>query len=74
MIIAVAPHAAQYVIVETLDALTTESQRLESLYQKKEAALSALKKSLLHHSFIGNLHQKLVLLDICQRHEVGLNR
>ncbi len=33
----------------------TETQRLESLYQQKQAALAALKKSLLHQAFSGAL-------------------
>ena len=32
-----------------------EIQRLESLYQRKLAALEALKKSLLHQAFSGEL-------------------
>ena len=42
-------------IVAKLDALATETQRLESIYQQKLAALAALKKSLLHQAFSGNL-------------------
>ena len=42
-------------IAQKLDALETETQRLESLYQRKLAALEALKKSLLHQAFTGNL-------------------
>jgi len=38
-----------------LDALETETQRLESIYQQKLAALDALKKSLLHQAFSGQL-------------------
>jgi type I restriction enzyme S subunit len=38
-----------------LDALTEETQRLESIYQQKLAALEALKKSLLHQAFSGQL-------------------
>jgi type I restriction enzyme S subunit len=38
-----------------LDALAEETQRLESLYQQKLAALDALKKSLLHQAFSGQL-------------------
>ena len=37
------------------DALATETQRLESIYHKKQAALTALKKSLLHQAFTGQL-------------------
>ena len=53
--IVVAPLPAQRVIIETLDALATETQRLASLYQQKLAALAALKKSLLHQAFSGEL-------------------
>ena len=42
-------------IVETLDALLVETQRLESLYQQKLTALDNLKKSLLHQAFSGQL-------------------
>ena len=49
------PIASQQVIVETLNALTTETQRLESVYQQKLDALEALKKSLLHQAFSGEL-------------------
>jgi type I restriction enzyme S subunit len=38
-----------------LDALHEETQRLESLYQRKLAALDELKKSLLHQAFSGQL-------------------
>ncbi|MEO7298367.1 MAG: restriction endonuclease subunit S [Verrucomicrobiota bacterium] len=46
---------AQAKIVAKLDALANETQRLESLYQQKLAALAALKKSLLHQAFTGEL-------------------
>jgi len=42
-------------IVATIDSLSEEAQRLESLYQQKLAALNALKKSLLHQAFSGEL-------------------
>lgn len=42
-------------IVEQLDALEEETQRLASLYERKLAALEALKKSLLHQAFTGEL-------------------
>jgi len=42
-------------IVAKLDALREETQRLESLYQRKLAALDELKKSLLHQAFSGAL-------------------
>ncbi len=42
-------------IVATLDSLREETQRLESLYQHKLAALDELKQSLLHQAFNGDL-------------------
>ncbi len=42
-------------IVSALAALATETQRLEGLYQQKQAALADLKKSLLHQAFSGQL-------------------
>jgi type I restriction enzyme S subunit len=53
--IAVPPLSRQKEIVAQLDALAAETQRLESLYQQKLAALYALKKSLLHQAFTGQL-------------------
>jgi type I restriction enzyme, S subunit len=41
--------------VEKLDTLLVETRRLETLYQRKLAALSTLKKSLLHEAFSGEL-------------------
>ena len=37
------------------DAMLDETQRLESVYQRKLAALNELKKSLLHQAFTGQL-------------------
>ena len=42
-------------IVEELDDLRGETQRLARLYERKLAALAALKKSLLHQAFSGGL-------------------
>jgi len=42
-------------IVRGLDCLLAETQRLESIYQQKLAALDELKKSLLHQAFSGQL-------------------
>lgn len=42
-------------IVEVLDVLDPEIQRLESIYKKKLTALDDLKKSLLHQAFSGAL-------------------
>ncbi len=49
------PVSRQQEIVDTLDALSEETKRLESIYQQKLAALDALKKSLLHEAFAGGL-------------------
>lgn len=45
----------QKIIVKKLDDLRDETQRLESIYQQKLTALDALKKSLLHRAFNGDL-------------------
>jgi type I restriction enzyme S subunit len=47
--------AEQRTIVSTLEELSEETQRLESIYQRKLAALDELKKSLLHQAFSGEL-------------------
>ena len=49
------PMNEQERIVETLNLLLAETQRLESIYQQKLNALEALKKSLLNQAFTGNL-------------------
>ena len=45
----------QKLIVERIESMQEETQRLESLYQRKRAALDALKQSLLHQAFSGAL-------------------
>lgn len=42
-------------ITETVGSLREGTQRLESIYQRKLERLEALKKSLLHHAFTGQL-------------------
>ena len=49
------PLSVQRAIVDKLDSLREETQRLESIYQQKLATLEALKKSLLNQAFTGNL-------------------
>jgi type I restriction enzyme S subunit len=49
------PVAEQKLIVTKLNALSDETQHLESLYQQKLTAFDDLKKSLLHQAFSGNL-------------------
>ena len=45
----------QRALIKKLDVLREESQRLEGIYKRKLAALDALKKSLLHQAFTGQL-------------------
>jgi type I restriction enzyme S subunit len=42
-------------IAHQLDELLAETQRLETIYRQKLAALDRLKKSLLHVAFTGQL-------------------
>jgi type I restriction enzyme, S subunit len=49
------PNAEQHRIVTQVETLREETQRLESIYQQKLAALDELKKSLLHQAFSGKL-------------------
>jgi type I restriction enzyme M protein len=49
------PNTIEYKIGETLDVLFEETGRLGSLYERKLASLEALKKSLLHQAFSGEL-------------------
>ena len=46
---------AQAKIVEDIESVSDETQRLESIYQQKFSALEELKKSLLHQAFTGAL-------------------
>jgi len=49
------PMSEQLSAVAELDALATETQRLESIYRQKLNLLDDLKKSLLHQAFSGGL-------------------
>jgi type I restriction enzyme S subunit len=49
------PLLEQKCIVDRLDCLREETQYLASLYQRKLAALDALKKSLPHQALSGQL-------------------
>lgn len=53
--IPVPPLKQQQAIAHDFDALAAKTQRLASLYERKLAALEALKRSLLHQGFTGNL-------------------
>lgn len=55
------PLKTQQTIVQKLDALRLETQKLEMIYQKKLDDLEELKKSILQKAFAGELHSsKLV--------------
>ena len=47
--------ATQNFVVDHLGNIENETQRLESIYEQKLAALDSLKKSLLHQAFTGQL-------------------
>lgn len=53
--ISVPPLDQQRAIAAQLDALSAETQRLAAIYTRKLAALAALKQSLLHQAFAGEL-------------------
>ena len=53
--IPIPPNDQQRALVVSLDGLAEETQRLARLYERKHAALEALKKSLLHQAFTGEL-------------------
>ncbi|MEL7664469.1 MAG: restriction endonuclease subunit S [Methanosarcina mazei] len=55
IIIPYPPLAEQQSIVAKLDALSSETKRLEEIYQQKLAALDELKKSVLQKAFNGEL-------------------
>lgn len=51
----VPPMTEQRSIIQKVDQLRNATQRLASIYERKLAALEALKKSLLHQAFTGKL-------------------
>ena len=55
LIVSLPPSRTQHAVVAQLEELSAETQRLTSLYQQKLTALAALKKSLLHQAFSGQL-------------------
>ena len=55
LVIPVPPIAEQKRTAAKLESLVAETQRLARLYERKHAALEALKKSLLHQAFTGEL-------------------
>ncbi len=55
LLVPLPPYKIQAKLAAALDSLREETQRLARLYERKLAALEALKKSLLHQAFSGNL-------------------
>jgi type I restriction enzyme S subunit len=53
-------HNEQQTIVSQLDALRAETQKLETVYQKKIADLDELKKSILQKAFAGELNTEKI--------------
>ena len=53
--VSIPPFKKQEKIANRLDELSNETQRLETIYQRKLDALDELKKSLLHQAFSGEL-------------------
>jgi type I restriction enzyme S subunit len=58
-------------IVDTMDAVRVEAERLASLYQQKLSALDGLKKSLLHQAFSGGLGEGLSVAEAVNGRGVG---
>lgn len=52
------PLSEQQTIVRNLDALSTETKKLETIYQQKINDLEELKKSVLQNAFAGELKTK----------------
>ncbi|MGL4503500.1 MAG: restriction endonuclease subunit S, partial [Planktothrix sp.] len=55
LLIPLPPLAEQQVIIEKIEFLSTQTQRLESIYQRKLEALKELKQSILEKAFTGEL-------------------
>ena len=55
-IVPLPPIQEQQIIVQKLDALSTETKQLEAIYQQKINDLDELKKSILQKAFAGELN------------------
>ena len=53
---------SQQTIVQKLDALSTETKKLEAIYQQKINDLEELKKSVLQNAFNGELNTSKILV------------
>jgi type I restriction enzyme S subunit len=53
--VSVPPHKDQLAIVQKIEAIDTESKRLETIYQQKLANFAELKQSILQKAFAGEL-------------------
>ena len=63
----------QQSIVQQLDALRTETQKLEAVYQKKIADLEELKKSILQKAFAGELETETSTSSVPLEYEINDN-
>ncbi|MBL9008084.1 MAG: restriction endonuclease subunit S [Myxococcales bacterium] len=55
LLVPLPPYKTQVQVASALDSMRAETQRLASIYEKKIAALDALKKALLRQAFAGEL-------------------
>lgn len=55
LLVPLPPYKTQVQVASALDSMRAETQRLASIYEKKIAALDALKKALLRQAFSGEL-------------------
>jgi type I restriction enzyme S subunit len=55
LLVPIPPYKTQVNLAAALDELREETERLTQIYEQKLAALAALKKSLLHQAFSGEL-------------------
>ncbi len=62
--IPIAPISVQKSLVEKLESLSEESQRLESIYRQKLAHLTELKQSILKKAFAGELTRETITSNI----------
>jgi type I restriction enzyme S subunit len=58
------PLKEQQIIVQKLDALSTETKQLEAIYQQKINDLDELKKSILQKAFAGELNTSSLELEV----------
>lgn len=60
LVVPIPSHSEQLHIINAVNKLSAETQRLEAIYQRKLEALQELKQSLLHKAFTGELTNSTV--------------